>query len=84
MTAGDPPCVHHWLIESAKGPLSTGVCQKRGAAREFQNHFAGSDWRIRSRAEYDPLRDGAAHRDVQNAVYEVEAAARQMLRDQRG
>ena len=83
MTPGDPPCIHHWLIESAEGPLSTGVCQDCGATREFQNHFAGGDWRIRSRVEYGLLRDGATNRDVQNAVYEVEAAARQMLQDQR-
>ncbi len=30
-------CKHHWVIESANGPLSEGVCQRCGEHREFMN-----------------------------------------------
>ena len=30
-------CHHYWLIESAKGPASRGVCKICGAKREFLN-----------------------------------------------
>lgn len=30
-------CTHHWVIESANGPLSEGVCQRCGEKRELKN-----------------------------------------------
>lgn len=30
-------CAHHWLIESAKGKNSRGVCRVCGAVKEFDN-----------------------------------------------
>lgn len=30
-------CRHHWLIESASGPTSRGVCKVCGARNEFYN-----------------------------------------------
>lgn len=30
-------CSHHWVIESANGPLSEGTCQRCGEKREFKN-----------------------------------------------
>ncbi len=32
-------CVHHWLIEPAKGPTSMGICKYCGSVREFSNQF---------------------------------------------
>ena len=38
-------CAHHWVIESANGPLSEGVCQRCGERREFKNSgVAASVW----------------------------------------
>ena len=30
-------CPHHWLIETAAGPVSKGVCRLCGEEREFTN-----------------------------------------------
>ena len=30
-------CHHYWLIESAEGPTSRGVCKFCGAEKEFSN-----------------------------------------------
>jgi len=30
-------CRHHWLIEPAEGPTSSGVCRFCHEAREFKN-----------------------------------------------
>ena len=32
-------CSHYWVIESATGPISQGICKLCGAAREFNNSF---------------------------------------------
>lgn len=37
-------CVHHWVIQPAAGPLSTGVCQVCGAQREFKNYVENPLW----------------------------------------
>ena len=37
-------CSHHWVIESAAGPVSSGVCQTCGEVREFENYVAGRPW----------------------------------------
>ena len=31
------PCRHHWIIDTAQGPMSKGVCQLWGVEREFEN-----------------------------------------------
>ena len=42
----DPPtCSHHWVIESAAGPVSPRICQTCGEVREFTNYVAGPAWR---------------------------------------
>ena len=30
-------CTHHWLIETAAGPVSKGMCRFCGEEREFSN-----------------------------------------------
>ena len=30
-------CAHHWLIETAAGPVSKGVCRLCGEERQFTN-----------------------------------------------
>ena len=32
-------CHHYWLIDSAEGPTSNGVCKFCGAEKEFSNSF---------------------------------------------
>lgn len=32
-------CRHYWVIESAKGPVSKGVCKFCGAQKEFHNSW---------------------------------------------
>lgn len=31
------PCSHHWVIDSANGPISRGVCRLCQEVREFEN-----------------------------------------------
>ncbi len=31
------PCPHHWVIETANGPISKGKCRLCGEEREFNN-----------------------------------------------
>ncbi len=30
-------CAHHWIIETADGPVSKGACRLCGEEREFSN-----------------------------------------------
>ena len=39
-----PGCRHHWVIQPATGPVSPGVCQICGEAREFKNYVEASTW----------------------------------------
>ena len=32
-----PTCCHHWVIETAHGPVSWGVCQVCHEGKEFSN-----------------------------------------------
>ena len=32
-------CIHHWLIEEAKKPTSTGRCKKCHEVKEFNNYI---------------------------------------------
>jgi hypothetical protein len=32
-------CVHHWIIESADGPVSIGKCKHCGMVKEFYNNL---------------------------------------------
>lgn len=34
-------CKHHWLIKTANGETSEGVCKKCGDTRVFSNLFEG-------------------------------------------
>jgi hypothetical protein len=38
-----PPCRHHWIIETANGPSSLGVCQFCWETREFKNSIGEPD-----------------------------------------
>ncbi len=40
----EPQCCHHWSIQPATGPLSSGVCQVCGEVREFKNYVEASTW----------------------------------------
>lgn len=45
-------CAHHWVIDSANGPLSQGRCQRCGETREFRNSSeATTPWLYR---QYQP------------------------------
>jgi hypothetical protein len=45
-------CCHHWMIQSAVGPVSEGSCQNCGEVRVFKNS-------IDYEAEWTNRRDGA-------------------------
>ena len=40
----EPQCCHHWEIQPATGPVSSGVCQVCGEVREFKNYVEASTW----------------------------------------
>jgi hypothetical protein len=45
-------CAHHWVIASANGPLSKGICQRCGETRDFRNSSeATTPWLYR---QYQP------------------------------
>ena len=46
------PCRHHWIIDSAQGPMSKGVCQLCGAKREFRNSHYGLDGWMEQARQY--------------------------------
>lgn len=35
---------HHWVIEEASGPISSGRCKSCGAGKAFKNWLADSDF----------------------------------------
>jgi hypothetical protein len=37
-------CCHHWVIQSADGPVSNGSCQICGEIREFKNYVESATW----------------------------------------
>ena len=42
---GDQPaCRHHWIIQAATGPVSSGVCRNCGAQQEFRNYVEVPYW----------------------------------------
>lgn len=38
--AGQAECQHHWTIDIAAGPVSTGICQMCGTRKEFRNYLS--------------------------------------------
>ena len=44
MTQQSTRCPHHWIIETANGPSSKGVCQICGEDREFKNSIEAEPW----------------------------------------
>ena len=38
--AGQAECQHHWTIDIAAGPVSTGMCQICGTRKEFHNYLS--------------------------------------------
>ena len=38
-----PACQHHWVIETANGPVSWGVCQICHEGKEFKNSITDAD-----------------------------------------
>ena len=41
-------CAHHWVIETANGPVSRGVCKLCQEVREFGNSIDVSIWSIQA------------------------------------
>ena len=39
-----PRCIHYWIIETAHGPTSMGVCKYCGEEREFANYQVDFFW----------------------------------------
>ncbi len=37
-------CCHHWVIQPADGPISSGSCQVCGETREFKNYVESATW----------------------------------------
>jgi len=36
-------CLHHWIIDSAEGPISQGVCQNCHEIKDFQNSLVEAE-----------------------------------------
>ncbi len=37
-------CRHHWVIESASGPTSDGICRLCGVRKQFKNYLENAAW----------------------------------------
>ena len=37
-------CQHYWVIDSAGGPTSEGVCRLCGVQRQFKNYLEDAPW----------------------------------------
>lgn len=37
-------CRHHWVIDSALGPVSKGRCRNCGIEKEFKNYLEATPW----------------------------------------
>ena len=37
-------CQHHWVIQSADGPTSPGMCRQCGETRDFKNYVETASW----------------------------------------
>ncbi|MFH1140799.1 MAG: hypothetical protein V1724_03815 [Chloroflexota bacterium] len=37
-------CRHYWVIDSAGGPTSKGVCRLCGVQRQFKNYLEDAPW----------------------------------------
>ena len=51
------PCCHHWVIQPANGPTSTGFCQKCFDTKEFSNTIQeewGFDYEARTAKPAQP------------------------------
>ena len=35
----DESCQHHWVIETAAGPVSSGACRRCQVVRKFKNYI---------------------------------------------
>lgn len=65
----EDPCVHHWLIDSPKGPTSHGICLHCSAERaDFKNTFDEEPvWRGKS------IAGSREHSNLQAEYRELEA-----------
>ena len=57
-------CPHWWLIETAQGPTSVGVCQLCQETREFKNSILGKDYSGFRRFELGQLKRGGPSKSV--------------------
>ena len=44
VSEGSLVCRHHWLIQAADGPTSSGVCRICGEVRDFNNYVETATW----------------------------------------
>ena len=51
----DNTCCHHWMIQTAEGPVSSGICRYCMESREFNNSI--DDWDFAQRTP-EPLDRG--------------------------
>ena len=56
----EPQCMHYWVIQPATGPVSAGICQTCGEAKEFKNYVEGASWgdsRLSNRSNTEETKD---------------------------
>ena len=44
VSEGSLVCSHHWLIQAADGPTSSGVCRICGETKDFKNYVETATW----------------------------------------
>ncbi len=64
-----PQCLHHWVIETADGPTSEGVCQKCAEVKTFANYVVQNTWSNQG----DPAPSASPRRDLKRSRPEGQA-----------
>ena len=64
--AASAKCTHYWIIESPRGPTSTGICKFCGAVSEFANYMPYATWdsKISNASQKSDLYDAEAYSDI--------------------
>ena len=65
MTTATETCVHHWMIESPRGPTSKAKCKKCGVEREFANFIPGDI----KRGRVPSFQTGGSEAAVNDIIY---------------
>ena len=54
ITSEQENCSHHWVIDTPKGPISTGHCKICAMTKEFMNSIGEANWDKSPQSKTEP------------------------------